>query len=364
MKEINAFQNVHCNFTVSELLLNNFNITFYMNVQEAGLTERRCVRLQTGLGGFDRLSENPTPGFLNLFELLELSPNIMIDGNFVEKIFRSLVNDIAIKTQKTHTRILKELSNSLSFRFSTLKDYYYVSSVKKRRGIKLSVLFDLLAEWKKICAKSENDVKLVMLEIFSCPFYDRYKAAFLPISLSESLAELIGILYGDGSIPKNKWYVQVTDQSKECLEYVCELFMRLFRIDHPKIKKDKGSNSYTIRVRSKIIVLYLLKFFGLPYGSKKEVLKMPQLFLNSKNEILAAFIRGLFSSDGTFKKDKYIVLEMAQENLIKGVKDVLEKRFGIRLYLGKDRGCWVIRRHKRKIIKKFLNEIGIIKPYL
>lgn len=334
-----------------------------MNIREAGLTERPCGRLQTGIGGFDRSTENPTPGFLNLFELLKLSHKIMVEGKFGESIFRSLVNDIAIKTRKPPTTILRELSDSFSVHFSALKDYYYISKLKNKRGIKFSVFLDLLTEWKKICRKSESEVEDVMFKIFEYPLYDGRKAAFLPIFLSESLAELVGILYGDGSIPRGKWYIQVTDGRKEPLEYVSRLFTKLFGIDKPKIKKDKNSNSYTLRVRSKILVLYFLHFFDLPHGPKKEILRIPPLILNSEDKILAAFIRGLFSSDGSFKRNEYITLEMAQENLIKEIKEVLEKRFNIRLHLNKNRGCWVIKRYSEKVIQKFLRKIGILEPY-
>lgn len=154
---------------------------------------------------------------------------------------------------------------------------------------------------------------------------------------SEKLAEIIGIILGDGSIhsipDRGIYQVRITGNSYSKEEifylsnYVKNLFVEVFHI-FVSVKIFKNGN-YLYK-QSKDLV-YTLNFFGLPSGNKKKNnVKIPNWIFNNKNYLIAC-LRGLFDTDGYVypksKSHKYatISISSAIPNLRKSITKALEK---------------------------------------
>ena len=147
-------------------------------------------------------------------------------------------------------------------------------------------------------------------------YKDKQREIKIPSSLTSDLAELIGIIVGDGHITlkHNKKYEivivgHITEDEDYHLSRVCYLFRSLFNLQYiPQIfRKDMALRG--IDVSSKAIVTFLVEEMGLSYGNKMQAEKLvPRIILNSPPETKAAFIRGVADTDFTlrFKRRKTV----------------------------------------------------------
>ncbi len=133
----------------------------------------------------------------------------------------------------------------------------------------------------------------------------------MPTKLSEQLAELVGIIIGDGhiTIQKNKenakrkythYQIFVTGSLTEDMDYfhktVNPLFFSNFNIKLNILKYEQ--NNYFNAVRdSKAIVYYLNKLFEIPIRKKSDIVQIPKAILNSSVKEKTAFIRGVSDTD-------------------------------------------------------------------
>ena len=192
---------------------------------------------------------------------------------------------------------------------------------------------------------------------------------------TEKLAELCGIIAGDGCITyykKNGDYrVQIFGDYKEIEyhNYIKTLFQNIFNKTPKTIYKDDGISIY---LNSKDIITKLIKL-GLPAGKKKDIIRIPKWIITNKR-FSAYFLRGLTDTDGsiTFKKGDRkthsyptIKIELSSKKFIEDIKSVL-KNFGISYcyYSGmKKSNFGVFRRYSLDIngkenLKKWRNLIG------
>lgn len=123
---------------------------------------------------------------------------------------------------------------------------------------------------------------------------------------SEYLAELIGILIGDGHL--SAFQVSMTTNSRTDMEhaiFVQKLFKRLFKLS-AKVTARKYENAVNVVVSSKGLVNYLNKC-GMPVGNKiKNGLAVPPWIYSNLN-YQKAFIRGLFDTDGCIYLDRHLI---------------------------------------------------------
>ena len=110
----------------------------------------------------------------------------------------------------------------------------------------------------------------------------------------KKLAELIGILQGDGNIHKKSNCVTIVG-SLEDLDYykdhVIPLIKSLFPIG-PKLRRRNDRNAYYIDFNSKEVVIYLTKFIGLVRGNKVNA-RIPKI-IKRNQKLMLHFLRGLF----------------------------------------------------------------------
>lgn len=131
---------------------------------------------------------------------------------------------------------------------------------------------------------------------------------------SEKLAELMGILFGDGHL--SKYQVSITTSSvtdKEHALFIQKLIEQIFH-DKPSVKTRKDERSITVLLSSKIAAGYLHEL-GMPRGNKiANNLSAPGWIKNNK-KYQKAFIRGLFDTDGCIYADRHLIKGRKYVNL-------------------------------------------------
>lgn len=126
------------------------------------------------------------------------------------------------------------------------------------------------------------------------------------------LAELIGITLGDGCITKlartESLRVICNSNDREYVKYVSDLIRRIFN-KKPTYTKRNDENAIDIRLYQKFISCRL----GLMAGNKiKNNIGVPE-WIYSKNVYMVNCLKGLFDTDGHFRKnlDNYLhVIEL------------------------------------------------------
>lgn len=187
----------------------------------------------------------------------------------------------------------------------------------------------------------------------------------------EKLAELIGIILGDGNInfyKKGKkigvYQVTITGH-KELdknyhLEHITNLFQELFQLK-TKESISKNTNARTIKVSSLKLVNFLLQE-GLKSGDKiRSQVTIPD-WIKEKDEFLKACLRGLIDTDGSIfkmsnKDPNLLRINLTNYNL-KLLEDSREGFIKLGFYpskIIKNRQFFISRKDN---ISKYLKEIG------
>jgi len=125
-------------------------------------------------------------------------------------------------------------------------------------------------------------------------------------SKSQALAELIGILLGDGGITHYQVKVsQNKETDKEYSPYITRLFKQLFGLDST-IRDDKREKARDIVVSSRSLVEYLLKL-GLKKGNKiKQQIDIPN-WIKKNKKFRVTCLKGLMDTDGCFYVDTHSI---------------------------------------------------------
>jgi intein/homing endonuclease len=116
--------------------------------------------------------------------------------------------------------------------------------------------------------------------------------------LTEQESEILGILFGDGSLSRTERSVQIAitgnkvDDEIYLLDHVRTLFLKVFDLELTS-RYRQGENTMDLYRHSKKIAL-ILHSWGMPFGLKKLEVLVPKLEV-----IPNAFIRGVFDTDGS-----------------------------------------------------------------
>lgn len=131
---------------------------------------------------------------------------------------------------------------------------------------------------------------------------------------SIALAELLGILAGDGHV--DQYQTTMTTNSRTDLEhaqFVKKLFERLFRIP-VSLRKRRGVNACIVVISSKRVCLFLSEI-GMVRGNKvRSQLGTPN-WIRHRSHYAKAFTRGLFDTDGCVFVDKHVIKGKTYRNL-------------------------------------------------
>lgn len=123
---------------------------------------------------------------------------------------------------------------------------------------------------------------------------------------SEELAELMGILAGDGHL--GTYQVSITtnaDTDIEHAQYVRDLFVKLFD-SHVSIKRKLTCNAVVVLLSSKTVCDFL-ESQGMIRGNKVVAQISPPPWVVKREEYRKSYLRGLIDTDGTAYYDKHCV---------------------------------------------------------
>jgi ribonucleoside-diphosphate reductase alpha chain len=143
------------------------------------------------------------------------------------------------------------------------------------------------------------------------------KAVTQPTALTPALAELVGMWIGDGS--KHEDGIRFHLAREENLEHADRLCRDLF---------DEGldwrweDGCYDAVLHSHEIKRWWLRNFGDAKPEATEA-RIPDQFWQADHETAGAFLRGLFSTDGSLQKDAYPKLWTASADLLDDVQQLL-----------------------------------------
>ncbi len=166
----------------------------------------------------------------------------------------------------------------------------------------------------------------------------------------EAAMYVVGLLYGDGS---SSCSFNNSD------EYMIKLYKRslwnAFKIGIT-ITKDKTTNR-VIHRGGKAFEYFMREFFKYPSKKKSRSLDLPNNISMLDNRYVAAFLRGLFDTDGTIEQGRSAIsLLSASHNLIYKVAYLLQ-RYGI-LPILRRKGKYMITYITGDDVKKFGKSIG------
>ncbi len=143
------------------------------------------------------------------------------------------------------------------------------------------------------------------------------KSVTQPETLSTDLAELLGLWIGDGSVHTDGIRFHIARE--ETLERVDRLSRELFDTGADWTWSD---GCYEVVIHSHEIKRFWLRNFGDAKPSSAEAM-VPEAVHEASRDHVCAFVRGLFSADGTLSKDRYPRLYSASEDLVDGVQQLL-----------------------------------------
>lgn len=116
----------------------------------------------------------------------------------------------------------------------------------------------------------------------------------------ENLAEMIGIILGDGSIARKVVLISIHSKATEYIKKVSSLVKTVFNYD-PKFHKRKNKDIFEVKIHSVAIVESLLQL-GLHKGDKvKNQVAIPN-WIKKDDSLFISCIRGLIDTDGYIGK--------------------------------------------------------------
>jgi intein-encoded DNA endonuclease-like protein len=172
------------------------------------------------------------------------------------------------------------------------------------------------------------------------PYNDRRVPSPVLLKPSKDLANVIGVVLGDGYTSERKNYSYVIGLRAKDKEFVEDFGRRLSNVlgrEPIRLWKDNTRRTYIAEARSKTLYRLLKKPVDLK-KIKKHVEHCPKC--------AAAFLRGLFDSEGHVDKNGYIILYNTNYQLLVYAQRLLWKYFGIEAT-----GPWPISGRQRKANK-------------
>ena len=299
---------------------------------------------------------------ITTLELLEDLDDLVICG--IKDKVRELIERACMNLGITKRELAKKLGVSED------EVYYRWVNPKARGNIRMKHLRTLLelaeASWDEITPE--------------CVSLQAGHMVKLPKYVDKKLAYFAGLVAGDGDVSKAGWGISIrfSNSSDDMRRTFMELVEELFGLKAKEIHQN-GSVP-TVRFHSKVVA-HILSKLGVPQSPKSHRLDMSEILMNLPDEVLSAFIRGLFDCDGAVVIRKngssYVELDTTSEKLARKLQLAM-LRFGIVAHLRKRKrkgqrseinGKTIISHHDRWELKlygenvlKFASLIGFSHP--
>ncbi len=247
-----------------------------------------------------------------------------------EKFFKNLKKEINIPWEQFYSKY--QISKSMFYNYL--------------RG-KYDLPKNLFVEWASLSPIEETG------------FEEIEKMKYLPkkvkkVKMDQNLAEIFGVLNGDGHLSKEKYEICVVGdlKEKEYFIYLKELFEKKFKL---KFNLRREKSAFKLRCYSKGLWEELTKNYGLPKGNKLGKLEIPKEVKENK-EYLKRYFKGLHDTDGSFyirrEKDPVVQITNAEESYLNSCKEHLLK-IGFKFSKGQQR----IFLYGKENISRFFKEV-------
>ena len=193
------------------------------------------------------------------------------------------------------------------------------------------------------------------------------------MKLNNNIAELIGVIIGDGCIRYkphlSQYYIEIVgdkNNEKEYFEYIKKMFIEELNLN-AFIKVREGG--LRLKVYSKTFIEFLVYKLKLPNNKDKcQNIFIPDVIFNNKN-LLISCLRGIMDTDGSLfltnkgHRKNYPTIEISttSQKLARQLKNALKVRFriGFRSYKpGRFHRIYRISLNGDKMIEKWYQEIG------
>ncbi|PIP67618.1 MAG: ribonucleoside-diphosphate reductase, adenosylcobalamin-dependent [Candidatus Omnitrophica bacterium CG22_combo_CG10-13_8_21_14_all_43_16] len=180
----------------------------------------------------------------------------------------------------------------------------------------------------KPCNKLEGgNNKLPVFKYVSKPILNsgqfKTQKVDLPEKLTVELAELIGIYIGDGSNHRDGIRFSVGKDDREMVDIISGMSENIF--NKKAIFSMTFSENYEVAILSTVIKQWF-KFLGVTKSSSREA-RIPKIIFDTSEDIICAFLRGLFSTDGCIRESGHITLTTSSRLLSEEIQTLM-------LYIG------------------------------
>ncbi|MEM5778445.1 MAG: DHHA1 domain-containing protein [Candidatus Aenigmatarchaeota archaeon] len=260
-----------------------------------------------------------------------------------KKIYEVKTKIGSVKVTEDHSLITLKNNNFCAERPTKLS---YASSPIRYSFGNLNPHINLL-DFKSILADFE--VKNDFIEL------KHHKKIRIPLNIvfDENILCFFGMWIADGSysIGKRGESVNIScyddNECKNIIDYV----FKIFGNGEPRVV-DNGITA----MRASTTLSRLMKLLGFTgYSNTKRV---PEWIFSLKENLMAAFLRGYFSGDGTVSKGDINVFSLSK-GLIKDIQTLL-LFFGIRACVRKDKNGYKLSINTKKMKRIFLEKIGFL----
>ncbi len=158
------------------------------------------------------------------------------------------------------------------------------------------------------------------------PLYASRFPLVAPTHVTESFAEFLGYLIGDGNIHSAKNAIGYTTGDRELADRYAQLVTELFAIEPTVFWDDRTINGHGGRWRVVFYsanVLDLLCAQGIDLQAKAAQKCIPDTILRSPQSVVSAFLRAYFDCDGCASSKEGVILSTFSEQIARTLQIVL-----------------------------------------
>ena len=222
------------------------------------------------------------------------------EGNMKKMASKMKIPYSTMKNYSAEYRLLPEsLFNNLLRLSNKSTEKIEISYLDPKWGQRLGGKLGIRALEKKYPGKIKKWRRLAMKR--AQEVHPNLKEIQVP-SLSENLAEFIGIYLGDGTM--TKYQVKIIGDfryDKIYFDYLSELVFRLFGLK-TSLLKNRGTNTGLLVIYSKSLCDFLYKNFSLKPGDKIRNKNVISKKILRNDDLSKACLRGLIDTDGSLSR--------------------------------------------------------------
>ncbi|MGQ9469111.1 MAG: LAGLIDADG family homing endonuclease, partial [Nitrososphaerales archaeon] len=231
---------------------------------------------------------------------------------------------------------LRRLMKELRQRYRTLlkaaedmtipEDDLYHNWFSGRMYPKLGELRKILAALNRSEEELSRNIKAIIYRSYRGT--ERVK---LPVYPDKRFMEFLGDVYSNGELlkdsrKKNAYTIGYFNGDKAYVRAFCARVKELFGISATP-KKDPRERCHLARFQNRVVA-DLLQSFGLRPGRKAKIISLPKNIASLRNELLAPFLRQVFTNDGGVVRRKCVQVTTASKDFAEQLQMLL-LRFGI-----------------------------------